>query len=443
MLYDAFICHASEDKDVFVRPLAEKLRESHLEIWYDEFSLKVGDSLRESIDKGLSKCRFGIVILSPAFFKKRWPKRELNGLTAREMVGGHQIILPIWHKVTAADIIKHSPPLADIKALDSKKGIGDICKMLLEKIRPEGSPLIIARDMLIEAGLNPPVVTDEWWLDVVEASNRIPNGGAVPPPDTCWGRWTFPLPGWGSRGKERGVWLAWTACQMKWEKAAEEGKITQITRPDKVLEFINSYGGLNKICHENPEYLALYAPQLTIKGLSGEFEKDFDTLLDNAIKSNNWREEIALRHPNLFGRDSANVACQFVQGDIFSPTVRYYEHFEYLIWFLSSDSIWLPEKFHKFLLDGMKKWAVWMSGSKDTYEKMEDFIHSIFEAKSYRRFRLTSRVKSSLLSGILTALKVLELKDKPTDIMNKFLDENVIETYFEENKRRHKKTKEK
>ncbi len=70
MLYDAFICHASEDKDVFVRPLAEKLRESHLEIWYDEFSLKVGDSLRESIDKGLSKCRFGIVILSPAFFNK-------------------------------------------------------------------------------------------------------------------------------------------------------------------------------------------------------------------------------------------------------------------------------------------------------------------------------------------------------------------------------------
>jgi len=441
MLYDAFICHASEDKDTFVRPLAEKLRESHLEIWYDEFSLKVGDSLRESIDKGLSKCRFGIVILSPSFFKKRWPKRELNGLTAREVIDDHQIILPIWHKVVAADIIKYSPPLADIKSLDSKKGIENVCKQLLAKIRPEGSPLIIARDMLIEAGLNPPVVTDEWWLDVVEASNRIPNGGAVPPPDTCWGRWTFPLPGWGSRGKERGVWLAWTACQIEWEKAAAESKITQITRPDKVLEFINSHAGLNKTCHDNPGYLALYAPQLTIKGLSGEFEKDFDVLLDTAVKSNNWREEIALRQPNFFGRDSANVACQFVQGDIFSPEVRYYEHFEYLIWFLSSDSDWLPKGIYDFLLDGMKKWTVWIPASVNAYEDMKDFSHTIIEAENYGEFKLTPKVKNSLLRGISTALKTLKLKDKPVEIMNKFVNEKTIEIYFEENKRRHRKNK--
>ena len=437
MLYDAFICHASEDKNIFVRPLAEKLRESHLEVWYDEFSLKVGDSLRESIDKGLSKCRFGIVILSPAFFKKRWPKRELNGLTAREMLGGHQIILPIWHKVTAVDIIKHSPPLADIKALDSRKGIEGVCKGLLEKIRPAGSPLIIARDMLIEAGLNPPVVTDEWWLDVVEASNRLPSGGAVPPADTCWGRWTFPLPGWGSRGKERGVWLAWTACQMKWTEAAEKLKITQITRPENVLKFINSYAGLNKICHDNPLYLALYAPQLTIKEFSGEFANEFDSLL----KASPCRDEVSLRYPDLETLSPSSVACQFVQGDIFSPEVKYYEIFEYLIWFLSSDSEWLPKRIHDFLLDGMKKWTVWIPVDLNTYEKAKDFSRSMIGAKSYREFKMTTRVKSSLLNGISSALKALRLKDNPKKIMNKFLEEKVIETYFEENKRRHRKNK--
>ncbi len=67
MLYDAFVCHASEDKDAFVRPLAERLREQRIEVWYDEFSLKVGDSLRRSIDLGLSQSRFGIVVLSPIF----------------------------------------------------------------------------------------------------------------------------------------------------------------------------------------------------------------------------------------------------------------------------------------------------------------------------------------------------------------------------------------
>ncbi|MBI4650156.1 toll/interleukin-1 receptor domain-containing protein [Candidatus Desantisbacteria bacterium] len=116
MLYDVFICHASEDKNSFVRPLAEILKKSNLEVWYDEFSLTIGDSLRESIDKGLSKSRFGIVVLSPSFFKKKWPQRELNGLVAREMSGEDRIILPIWHNITNNEILKYSPTCLDCNA---------------------------------------------------------------------------------------------------------------------------------------------------------------------------------------------------------------------------------------------------------------------------------------------------------------------------------------
>jgi hypothetical protein len=43
--YDAFISHASEDKDGFVRPLAKELSRRGFRVWYDEFSLKVGDKL--------------------------------------------------------------------------------------------------------------------------------------------------------------------------------------------------------------------------------------------------------------------------------------------------------------------------------------------------------------------------------------------------------------
>jgi len=71
MSHDVFICHASEDKKVLVRPLAEALRERNIDVWYDEFSLRVGDSLRQSIDRGLKAARYGIVVLSPAFFEKR------------------------------------------------------------------------------------------------------------------------------------------------------------------------------------------------------------------------------------------------------------------------------------------------------------------------------------------------------------------------------------
>jgi len=61
LAWDLFICHASEDKDVFVRPLATALKEQGLRIWYDEFTLRLGDSLRRKIDEGLAKSRFGVV----------------------------------------------------------------------------------------------------------------------------------------------------------------------------------------------------------------------------------------------------------------------------------------------------------------------------------------------------------------------------------------------
>jgi hypothetical protein len=80
--YDVFISHAWEDKDAIAHPLADELRRRGLDVWYDDFSLKVGDHLRESIDKGLGKSRFGVVILSPHFFAKQWPQYELDGLVA-------------------------------------------------------------------------------------------------------------------------------------------------------------------------------------------------------------------------------------------------------------------------------------------------------------------------------------------------------------------------
>lgn len=117
--YDVFISHATEDKDSFVRPLAESLIEKGVKVWYDEFSLGWGTSLRKTIDHGLANSRFGVVVLSKSFLKKEWTEYELNGLTAREMNGEDKVILPIWHEVSKSDIIKFSPTLADKMALNT------------------------------------------------------------------------------------------------------------------------------------------------------------------------------------------------------------------------------------------------------------------------------------------------------------------------------------
>ncbi|MGH8547102.1 MAG: toll/interleukin-1 receptor domain-containing protein [Methylococcales bacterium] len=72
-MWDIFISHASEDKDAIARPLAEALVGAGLTIWYGEFTLQLGDSLRRSIDRGLANAPYGIVILSPAFLATEWP----------------------------------------------------------------------------------------------------------------------------------------------------------------------------------------------------------------------------------------------------------------------------------------------------------------------------------------------------------------------------------
>jgi hypothetical protein len=98
--------------------LAQALLEAGFKIWFDELELKVGDSLRRSIDRGLSAARFGIVVLSPSFFAKNWPQYELDGLVAREMAG-EKVVLPLWHKVSKDEVLRYSPSLADKMALST------------------------------------------------------------------------------------------------------------------------------------------------------------------------------------------------------------------------------------------------------------------------------------------------------------------------------------
>jgi TIR domain. len=133
--WDVFISHASEDKEAIATPLAEALQESGLRVWYDDFSLRLGDSLRESIDRGLARSRFGVVILSGHFFSKHWPTQELNGLATRE-ADGEKVILPVWHGVGFAEVRGYSVTLADRKAVRTKDGLAHVVEKIMEVVRP-------------------------------------------------------------------------------------------------------------------------------------------------------------------------------------------------------------------------------------------------------------------------------------------------------------------
>jgi len=133
---DLFISHASEDKDGFVRPLANLLKQYGLDVWYDEFELTVGKSLSRSIDKGIANSKYGLIVLSKSFFNKNWTEYELKSLNSFEVESG-EVLIPLWKDVTVKEVRKFSPYLADKFALTTKDSIEDIAIKIIEVCNPK------------------------------------------------------------------------------------------------------------------------------------------------------------------------------------------------------------------------------------------------------------------------------------------------------------------
>lgn len=137
---DVFISHAWEDKVAVVEPLVTQLMRRRVSVWYDEHSLQIGDSLRERIDEGLARARFGVVILSPSFFAKQWPKEELDGMFTRRTADGSYKILPVWHDVTKEDVAKFSPMLAGKLAANTSNGLQRVATQIQRAVTTQPLP---------------------------------------------------------------------------------------------------------------------------------------------------------------------------------------------------------------------------------------------------------------------------------------------------------------
>lgn len=135
--WDVFISHASEDKPTIARPLYDALVGHGVHVWFDDAELRIGDSLRRKIDHGLARSALGVVILSDAFFAKGWPQYELDGIVTRT-VAGEQNLLPVWHKVSKAEVRAQSPSLADKVARSTTDFTpAEIAEEIARRVRPD------------------------------------------------------------------------------------------------------------------------------------------------------------------------------------------------------------------------------------------------------------------------------------------------------------------
>ncbi len=460
MLYDLFVCYAHEDKDKFVKPLVKLLKANQVEVWFDEFSLSPGSSLRRSIDDGLTKSRFGIVVLSKHFFRKKWPQWELDGLVQRNNQNNTNIIIPIWLNVSEKYISQFSPSLANIIAIKSDGGLKYIVKQVLKILKPKGSTLIIARDHLIKLGIKTPVISDDWWLRLVEFSASNPAEDTFQEPMGL-GRWGFPLPHKSEDPIEMGERLAMTAIQMMRQTKVKSLQISQITHPNEVLKFIDSEPKLKELCHENIEYLASYAPQLTIKGFGGEFENDFEKWFQSSLQKQRveqknksksgtglttnrlppvCEEMLALRHSTFGNYEPNHIAHGFVFGYCdFGPEVKVYDIIDYIAWLLSGKSYWIPKLIRAFLLRGFKEWALWpWSKYPDSDSEFPpEIMHStgvLFDTlcsnKNNNEFLLTKECINDILSRFKHSINILKLNESADILMKRFFKEKFIEEWF-------------
>jgi len=154
-----------QDKAISVKgAITRGLEDRGATVWLDAHRLKLGDSLRKEIQLGLSMSRYGLVILSKAFFSKQWTQWELNALSAREE-SGDKVILPIWHGITREDVLACAPLLADRLAVDTSIGLDSVVQRVVTEVpvldkRPvitwrrfiekcQESPILFARDYLV------------------------------------------------------------------------------------------------------------------------------------------------------------------------------------------------------------------------------------------------------------------------------------------------------
>ncbi|MCK4820113.1 toll/interleukin-1 receptor domain-containing protein [bacterium] len=85
-----FLSHSKHDLD-FIEQLAHDLRPSRVQVWYDDWEIPPGASLRAKIfDEGISRCDLFFVYLTNSSAKSSWVQQELDAafVTELESKGG-------------------------------------------------------------------------------------------------------------------------------------------------------------------------------------------------------------------------------------------------------------------------------------------------------------------------------------------------------------------
>lgn len=92
--FDIFLSHSSKDK-VFVRAIAEKLRDDGFRVWFDEWEIKPGDNIPAKIDEGLENSKKLALFMSENAFGSDWTTLEGGTFRFRDPLNKDRRFIPL------------------------------------------------------------------------------------------------------------------------------------------------------------------------------------------------------------------------------------------------------------------------------------------------------------------------------------------------------------
>ena len=131
-----FLSYSSRDKH-FTKKLAQELSDYGIKVWFDEWEIKVGDSIVEKINSAIRKNDYLGIILSPNSVESPWVKKELSAALMNELEKKYITILPILYKDC-----KIPPIISDKRYADFRKEFGRGLSGLLIALGIGGSSVL-------------------------------------------------------------------------------------------------------------------------------------------------------------------------------------------------------------------------------------------------------------------------------------------------------------
>ena len=232
------------------------------------------------------------------------------------------------------------------------------------------------------------------------------------------------------------------------QEGAEE-KYCQLTHPERTHSYLRKWPGLSECARDNANILALYAPQLTIRGFDDGLADVFDELLEHPyedslqfVSYDNPQtvdgeaplcgEAIAWRHHCFGNYTDGELADFFVTAHTHHYSRQVHDGFTCLVWLLTDAANWLPRAHRDRLTNGMRAKTYWWATSS---VELDNPFYEALVRKTKSTFRFSRAVQTGFEELVQKALRDLGIAESVGAICRRFREGGFVQGYFDEQDR--------